>query len=479
MQKAILFFLVLFLSLSATTACRTASGNVSKSATALAATPCQLALAPSSGSTPLDQEITQLQIDARADRLATQRNALLEKLGWKFVEKARSNFDPGAYKLAEACALCLQAQLDQTQASNQAATGPETRPLQSNKSIQASALLLRGHALQNMHRFAEAEPLARQLVALRGGAYDLGLLGDVLLEQGKMDEATGVYRKMMELRPGPQAYSREAHLRWLRGDLDGARIVMKMAADASSQGDPEATAWAWSKQAVYELQAGQFKAAYNLCDGALRVQPNYAPALLARGRILLSEGRAAEAVVALSRAAQINPLPEYQWDLAEALRAAGREDEAQPIEAQIVTRGATADPRTLALFLATSAEAAQAMPANSANGAASAPGTATANKAEVALRLAQAELNTRRDVFTLDALAWAQAASGNATEAWQTMQAALAAGTQDGRLFFHAAVIASRAGDTKQAKIYAGRAAKYATTLLPSERTRLTALKVV
>lgn len=467
MRSATLFFLSLLVCAAAFTGCRTASGTTVTGT--LATTPCQMALASSSTATPIDQEIARLQADVRSDRLASQRNALLEKLGWKFVDKAREQFDPGAYKLAEACALCLQAQLAANPAATPIARAAETRPLQSNQSIQTAALLLRGHALQNMHRFAEAEPLARQLVALRGAAYDQGLLGDVLLEQGKLDEAATAYRKMMELRPGPQAYAREAHLRWLRGDLNGARVVMRMAADASGQGDPEATAWAWSKLALYELQVGQFKTAHNLCDAALRMQPNYAPALLARGRVLLAEERTAEAVVALARAAQLNPLPEYQWALAEALRAAGRADEAHPVEAQLVTRGAIEDPRTLALFLATSAEAATASGAQAS--------TANSNKAEAALRLAQAELSARRDLFTLDALAWAQAASGNAKEAWQTMQGALQPGTQDGRLLLHAAIIAARAGDAKQAKLYAGRATKYATTLLPSERTRLNALK--
>ena len=52
-------------------------------------------------------------------------------------------------------------------------------------------------------------------------------------------------------------------------------------------------------------------------------QPDYAAALLARGRVLLAMKRTAEAVEALERAARLNPLPEYQWTLADALRASG------------------------------------------------------------------------------------------------------------------------------------------------------------
>ena len=64
---------------------------------------------------------------------------------------------------------------------------------------------------------------------------------------------------------------------------------------------------------------------------------------------------------------------------------------------------------------------------------------------ETALRLARTELGSRSDVFTHDALAWSLAAAGNLAEAHSEMQRALAEGTEDARLFFHAAVIASQA----------------------------------
>ena len=75
------------------------------------------------------------------------------------------------------------------------------------------AMLLRGHALHQMHRFTEAEPIARELVKTRGLAFDFGLLGDVLMEQGKLKEAIDAYQKMMDQKPNTQAYSRAAHIR--------------------------------------------------------------------------------------------------------------------------------------------------------------------------------------------------------------------------------------------------------------------------
>ncbi len=457
------FLILMALYLTASGACRQSAGGASNEATpcdlALAATSAPAAtsaLAATSGGTDgktesavkIDQEISRLQQDIRSNAKPYQTTAMVEKLGWSYIAKARASFDPGFYKLAEQCALCL--------ASKQNEKQPDDQPLSKPESIRAAAMLLRGHALHSMHRFGEAEKIARELVERRGLAFDFGLLGDVLIEQGKMNDAVMAYQKMMEMRPGPQAYSRAAHVRWLMGDTEGARVLMRMAAQSAGQGDPESAAWAWSKLAIYELQAGELKNAHAICDAALEMQSNYAPALLARGRIQLAENKVNDAVTSLERATQLNPLPEYQWTLADALRAANRGDDAAKIESQLAATGPANDPRTYSLFLST-----------------------RGHQPETALRLAEAEMKVRPDLYTLDALAWAQAAKGETTDAWKTIQSALALGTVDARLYLHAAAIAAQAGDNKQARIYAGKAAKTESSLLPGERIRLKQLKSV
>jgi hypothetical protein len=49
----------------------------------------------------------------------------------------------------------------------------------------------------------------------------------------------------------------------------------------------------------------------------------------------------------------------------------------------------------------------------------------------------------------------------------------LAEGTRDARLFYHAAVIAGKAGRTQDAEIWLTKAAPLMPLLLPSERERL------
>jgi hypothetical protein len=387
--------------------------------------PCVIALLPHKGTEPIDGEISRAQDRARetADSIVW-----LERLGWLFTAKARRSYDPGYWKLAEQCGRCIAAR----------------------KPHSPEALLLLGHVLDSLHRFHEAETMARELVAARGLHLDWGLLGDALMEQGRLAEAIDAYQKMIDLKPGPQSYSRAAHVRWLKGNLRGAIELARMAARASDPRDADSSAWSYSRLALYELQSGDAKRALETCEIALRIRPGHAEALLVRGRILLAGGDTGEAIEALRGAAARNPLPEYRWMLAEALRAAGREDEAIGEEAGLVRDGAASDPRTLALFLATRGRE---------------PGAA--------LNLAQRELNARADVFTLDALAWALHAAGRAKEAGAVMRRALAEGTADARLFFHAGVIAAAAHHRADAHRWLGKADAIRQMLLPSERAEL------
>jgi tetratricopeptide (TPR) repeat protein len=387
--------------------------------------PLALVLGPQAGESRTDKEISQLQ-----QRIREGRNVelWLDRLGWAFVAKARESFDPGFYKLAEQCALCIEKRNPQSQ----------------------EAMLLRAHVLQNLHRFKESETLARLLVEQRGLSFDYGLLGDALMEQGKLGDAVEAYQQMMNLKPDLRAYARAAHMRWLKGDLEGAIEAMQLAVSAASPSDAESAAWVNTRLAFYQFQAGRVSEAERQCAVAFSLQNDYPPTLLLQGRILLGQSRFVEAVAVLQKAAKLNPLPEYQWTLAEALRVAGKENEASGLEAQLCQHGAISDPRTLALYLATRRKS-----------------------PETALRLARAELDSRSDVFSHDALAWSLAAAGSLAEAQTEMQAALAESTQDARLFFHAGIIASQAGHSADAERWLHKASELSHLLLPSERNEL------
>lgn len=404
---------------------RTGSEPTAAVEPASAPDPLKIVLTPISGDTKLDSQIADLQARIKD---APEKGPLLERLGWAFVTKARVSSDPGFYTLAEQAAKAITA----TTPNDPAAT------------------LLLGHTYHAMHRFADAEAAARALIAQREFVFDYALLGDALMEQGKLEPAVEAYQKMVDLRPCLQTYSRIAHMRWLKGDLPGAIDASRLAVSSGSPREAEPTAWAYTRLAMHELQAGKFDEAQLAAERAVNLMPDYAPALLTRGRLLLSQLKYDEAIEPLQRAAELNPLPDYLWALADALRGASKISEAEKVESQLSATGAVSDPRTLAIFLASRGV-----------------------NADKALELATAELQSRKDVFTYDALAWAQLATGRVTEARENIRLALAEGTQDARLYYHAGAIAAAANDQAEALDFFGKARALEQTLLPSERVAL------
>jgi tetratricopeptide (TPR) repeat protein len=388
---------------------------------------CARVLAPLPAGGVLGEEIAGLQ--KRAD--GPLRVIALEQLGHSLVARARLMNDPGLYDAALDAASCLDAA----------------------EPASPRAGLLRGHIFHQQHRFKEAEAIARTLSSTRGSALDYGLLGDALMEQGRLDEAGRAYQTMIDLKPFYQSYTRAAHLRWLRGDLNGAVKMMELALSSASPRDPEAAPWARTRLAFYRLQQGRLDEADKGCDLVLRDRPGYVPALIVSGRLHLARKAYTSAVDVLRRAVSAEPLPEAQWLLADALRLVGAVDEAATLEAEVERDGRLRDPRTFTLFAATRRRA----PAD-------------------AIAVAERELDVRADVFTHDALAWALASGGRLDEARVHMKLALAAGTRDARLFLHAAALASSARQPAEARRWLRKVRPLAATLLPSERHLLETL---
>jgi len=394
-------------------------------------TPLQLILAPvpAGGSTELDGEIPPLQDALRKPGgTSATRMADLEKLGWLFIARGRTEGDPGSYKLAEQCALAME----------------------NEEPGSMGAAALQGFVLQQFHRFKEAEAAARKLVADRGLPADFGLLSDALLEQGRLDEAAEACQEMLDLKPGVESYVRAAHLRWLGGDLAGARELMVKTLDLLRPSDGYSFAWTATGAALYELQAGELRAAREHAEAALEALPGYAAGHLALGQILSAAGDEEEALGHFRIAAKASPLPDHLWSLADHLRARELDAEAAEVEETLHRSARRIDIRSYALYLATMRE----QPA-------------------LALQLAHEEMEARQDVFTWDALAWSQFAADDVAAARVSMAHALAEGTQDGRLFLHASLIADAAGAVEEARDFAEKATALKQTLLPSERALL------
>ena len=383
------------------------------------------ALAPHDGAGAEDREIARWQTQSAGDaRVATS----LERLGWAYVAKARASLEQRFYRLAEDTAECME---------NLVGEVPEAR-------------LLRGHALHNRHEFAAAEDIARELIRDRGLWFDYALLGDALFEQGRTMAAARAYQEVVNRKPGPQADIRAAQIRWMMGDLEGAVTLMQRAARGADPRQPESRAWILTRLAALELDAGRIRAARQHADAALALQPEYPSALFVGARAALAAGELDQALGRVQRAAQGDPLPEYLWLWQELLEAKGEGERAALVAERFAEDATVTDRRAYALYLATRAQ-----------------------DAEMALGLAEGELEVRQDVFTLDALAWALHATGDTDQARVRSREALAFGIRTPRLLLHAGVIAASAGATQEAGTLLSEAARACHLLFPSERERL------
>jgi tetratricopeptide (TPR) repeat protein len=354
----------------------------------------------------IDQKIRKLQAGL------AKRPELVQgwvELGEAWIQKARDVARPGLYANAGAAA------------SRALALEPKNR----------LALDLQGLVLMNDHRFAEAAKLMQQVVAIAPEhPVAWGTLSDALLELGRTGEAIDAAQHMMDLKPNLPSYSRAAHLQWLRGDVEGAKESVRLAIDAGNGSmDREPRAWVIVQAAMIFWNEGDAEGALAGFEQALSELPGFPPALVGKGRVLIGrgDGRAAEPL--LAQAYKANPLVETGWLLGDARELAGDSAGAQQIWAELEKKG-TADPRTLALFLATKKL-----------------------QTDRAVELALAERKTRGDEYTEDTVAWALYRAGRLPEALQAAQTATKPGTRDARLWYHEGAIQMASGDQSGRKL--------------------------
>lgn len=361
----------------------------------------RLALARPGAATAIDRELARLQ--PLAEKQPGRPEPWIE-LGRVWVRKAREASDPGFYLNAKACAdLALDA-------------APNDRP----------ATNLVGLVLLNDHKFDDARDLAAQILARSPeDLMALGTLSDALVEVGRYDEAIKAAEKMGQLKPNLPSYSRASYLQWLRGDVKAAKESARLAIDAGRDPrEPEPRCWALVQAAMLFWHEGDSSGADAGFEDALKACADYPPALVGRGRVAMAAGEFARAVEHLGRAYGQSPLVETAWLLGDAREAAGDAKGAEEARAAVVKHGRQVDGRTLSLFFST-----------------------RNRDHEEAVSLAEAEKKVRDDIYTEDALAWALYRKGDIQGARAASDKAMALGTKDARLIYHAGAIRIAAGD--------------------------------
>ncbi len=283
-----------------------------------------------------------------------------------------------------------------------------------------------------------------------------GLLTDANAELGHYKDAETAAQWMLDLRPGNlPALANAAHLRELFGDNEGSYELLQMGYDSTPASETEERAWLLTQMGHLRLASGNTDAAEKILQQALNTFPNYPFAVGELAEVRTAQKRYDEAVVLFQQRYHSAPRAANMYALAQALRLAGHDSEAKQafaeFEAKSLQESNTKDNsnRELIFYYADYAK----QPAK-------------------ALKLAEQEFAWRKDVYTLDAYAWALHVNGEEAEARKQIEIALAVGIREARMFRHAGEIALQSGDLAPAQRYLKQSADLNTA--DSEKARVT-----
>ena len=343
------------------------------------------------------------------------RFAPYNRLAMALARRARETGNPTYYDQAEA-ALKISLEL-------------------SPKNFQAQRV--RVWTLLGKHEFAGALEAAEKLhKRVPDDILTYGFLADAHTELGNYDKAEKAVQWMLNMRPGNvPALTRGAYLRELFGDVEGAIEFMSSAFHRTSPIEIEDRAWVLTQIANLHLSAGKLELAELVIQQALDLFPGYHYSLASLGRLCLAQGRFGKAVEAFQKRFEAAPHPENLYELAVALKKAGRAPQARAAFAKFETlgrkemNGSDNCNRELVFYYADQA-----------------------GNPEEALRLARIEIERRQDVFTLDACAWALYRNGHYEQARKRIDRALNVGIRNAKMLYHAGAIAAKLDNPAKAK---------------------------
>lgn len=289
---------------------------------------------------------------------------------------------------------------------------------------------VRAWVLLGQHRFAEARELATALnTRVPDDLMVYGMLTDANIELGRYDDAEKSAQWMLDLRPGNiPALTRAAYLRELFGDIEGAIELMQSAVNRMPFNENEDRAWVLTQVGHLEYVRGRYEAAEASLTNALALFPDYHYALGGLADVRTAQKRFREAADLQQRRYAVAAHPENLFELAESQARAGMKVEAAKSYAAFET-GARAE----------------MLKADNSNRELVAYYAGAGKKPAEALRVAEAEMAKRHDVYTREAYAWALFKNGRRAEAQREIAAALAVGVKHPRLLERAALIQERA----------------------------------
>ena len=299
-------------------------------------------------------------------------------------------------------------------------------------------------ALLAQHRFSEALIAARK--AAISNANGLRQCADIEFEIGDYAGAARDLKKAAPRDETPDPAYLALRSRWseLHGKSDEQLALLHQAvqgADADANLSPQSVAWFHERLGRALFMTAHVDEAEKSYLAALKVFPRDYRTMAALQHLHAARGDWKRSIEWGERAAHIVPAPETFALLGDAHQALGQPEKARAqwkLVEQIAqlsrAQGAVYD-RQRALFYADH----------------------NRNLPE-AVKLARGELRLRRDIYAFDTLAWTLFKAGRVDEAWANSRRALAFGTRDASLYFHAGTIAAALDKSIEARTYLARA---------------------
>jgi tetratricopeptide (TPR) repeat protein len=315
----------------------------------------------------------------------------------------------------------------------------------------AAAYQALGRALFTQHEFQAALAPAKRAVEMQpDDAQARSLVAEIEIESGDYDAAASTIRTLGTDLTGLAIRARLLEIEGQPENAIGLLTQASRTADLNPDVPRENAAWFHMRIADCAATIGQTATADREYDAAIALFPRDYKSLAGKARLAAGRRDWRSAVSFGERSLNIVPQPEVMALVGDAHRALGEMPEADRYYRLIDTiaglsraTGAIYD-RQRALYCADH----RVHP-------------------EEALRLARRELQQRHDVFAYDTLAWVCCRTGKYSEAERAIKMAMARHTRDGRIYYHAGVIAMQRGERDKARNLLAQAVKICPTCVP------------
>jgi tetratricopeptide (TPR) repeat protein len=250
------------------------------------------------------------------------------------------------------------------------------------------------------HKFEASLDWAKKALALApANAAAHGLSGDAAVEMGDYDRAYAEYQATLDVSPDLSSYSRSAHLLHLMGDTKRAAVLMTKAIEAGAP-YAENTAWCRSQLALIYWSEGAYVPAEQILADGLKRSPDDYRLLAAMGKVRAAQKDYAAAIDFYRRSLEITPQQDVAAALGDLYMLTGKPDEAkkrydlvETIARLAKANGVQGDLLTAKFY----ADHDRNLPE--------------------ALKMAEEEYRTRKNIYAADVLAWCYYQNGRLEEA--------------------------------------------------------------